>query len=62
MARQYENFDVVFEAEGRFRDLFASRVVTDGRVVTGQNQNSGAEAAHKMMEALLAAESATPRP
>ena len=53
---------VVFEAEGRFRDLFASRVVTDGRIVTGQNQNSGAEAAHKMMEALLAAESATPRP
>jgi putative intracellular protease/amidase len=47
---------VVFEAEGRFRDLFATRVAVDGRIVTGQNQNSGAEAAHKMMEALLAAE------
>jgi putative intracellular protease/amidase len=48
---------VVFEAEDRFRDLFASRVVIDGRIVTGQNQNSGAEAAHRMMEALLATES-----
>jgi len=30
----------------------------DGRIVTGQNQNSGAETAHRMMEALLAAEPA----
>jgi putative intracellular protease/amidase len=45
-----------FEAENRFRDVFATRVVVDGRVVTGQNQNSSAEAAHKMMKALLAAE------
>lgn len=48
---------VVFEAETRFRDMFASRVVVDGRIVTGQNQNSGAETAHKMMETLLATES-----
>jgi putative intracellular protease/amidase len=48
---------VVFEAESRFRDMFASRVVVDGRIVTGQNQNSAAETAHKMMEALLDAES-----
>ena len=43
-----------FEAENRFRDLFASHVVVDGRLVTGQNQNSGAETAHRMMEVLLA--------
>ncbi len=48
---------VVFEAKSKFRDLFATHVVADGRIVTGQNQNSGAEAAHEMMEALLAAES-----
>lgn len=47
----------VFEAETRFRDLLATHVAVDGRIVTGQNQNSGAEAAHKMMEALLAADS-----
>jgi putative intracellular protease/amidase len=42
---------VVFEAESKFRDMFATHVVVDGRIVTGQNQNSAAEAAHKMMEA-----------
>ena len=44
----------LFEGESRFRDVFASHVVVDGRLVTGQNQNSGAETAHRMMEALLA--------
>lgn len=43
---------VVFESESRFRDLFATHVAVDGRIVTGQNQNSGAEAAHRMMETL----------
>ncbi len=47
---------VVFEAEGSFLDILATHVVVDGRIVTGQNQNSGAETAHRMMEALLAAE------
>jgi len=42
-----------FEGASRFRDMFASHVVVDGRLVTGQNQNSGAETAHRMMEALL---------
>lgn len=41
---------VVFEAESKFRDLFATHVAVDGRIVTGQNQNSGAEAAHEMMK------------
>ena len=43
----------LFESETRFRDMLASRVVVDGRLVTGQNQNSGAETAHRMMETLL---------
>jgi putative intracellular protease/amidase len=47
----------VFEAESKFRDIFATHVVVDGRIVTGQNQNSGAETARKMMETLLATES-----
>ena len=47
---------VVFESNTRFRDLFATLVVVDDeeRFVTGQNQNSGRETAHKML--LLIAE------
>ena len=41
---------VEFEAATAFRDVFAHHVVVDGRLVTGQNQNSGAETAHRMME------------
>lgn len=44
----------LFEAETGFRDFFANHVVVDGRLVTGQNQNSGAETAHRMMEVVLA--------
>ena len=35
-----------------FRDMFATHVVVDDekRFVTGQNQNSGLETAHKMMQ------------
>ena len=43
---------VVFEAESKFRDVFANTVVVDGRIVTGQNQNSGTETAVKMMQVL----------
>ncbi len=43
----------LFEADTGFRDFFANRVVTDGRIVTGQNQNSGTETAVKMMETLI---------
>lgn len=45
----------LFEAETAFRDFFANHVVVDGRIVTGQNQNSGAETAHSMMNVALAA-------
>jgi len=40
-----------FEGATAFRDFFANHVVVDGRLVTGQNQNAGAEVAHRMMEA-----------
>jgi putative intracellular protease/amidase len=42
-----------FEASTKFRDIFASHVVVDGRLVTGQNQNDGAETADRMMQAIL---------
>ena len=48
----------VFEAESRFRDIFASHVVVDGRLVTGQNQNSGSETAYEMV--VLAKQPRTP--
>ncbi len=43
----------LFESSTRFRDLFASHVVADGRLVTGQNQNDGTETADRMMQAIL---------
>ena len=39
-----------FEGQRAFRDVFANHSVVDGRLVTGQNQNAGAEVAHKMMK------------
>ena len=43
----------LFEAETAYRDFFANHVAVDGRLVTGQNQNSGSETAHRMMEVAL---------
>lgn len=42
----------VFESQTRFRDFLATHVVVDKekRFVTGQNQNSGLEASHLMMQ------------
>jgi putative intracellular protease/amidase len=42
----------IFESSTAFRDIFATHVVVDDeqRFVTGQNQNSGLETAHKMMQ------------
>ena len=44
-----------FESATKFRDIFASHVVADGKLVTGQNQNDGAETADRMMQAILEA-------
>lgn len=51
----------VFEADTGFRDVFANHVVVDGRLVTGQNQNSGAETAHRMMDVLLSGQDGVTR-
>lgn len=42
----------IFESQSAFRDLFATHVAVDDerRFVTGQNQNSGLETAHVMMQ------------
>lgn len=41
-----------FEAKTAFLDMFANHVVIDDTIVTGQNQNAGAETAQKMMDLL----------
>jgi len=41
-----------FESVSAFRDFFATHVVVDGLIVTGQNQNSSAETANIMMRIL----------
>lgn len=41
-----------FVSATAFRDFFANYVAIDGNIVTGQNQNSGAETAYEMMKLL----------
>ena len=45
----------LFESETAFMDILANHVVVDAeeRFVTGQNQNAGAETAHKAMQILV---------
>ncbi len=47
--------NAVFQAETSWRDFFATKTIVDGNIVTGQNQNSGYETSHRILE-LLAAE------
>ena len=44
----------LYESQTAFRDIFATHVVVDEeqRFVTGQNQNSGLETAHRMMQVI----------
>ncbi|MEL6284569.1 MAG: type 1 glutamine amidotransferase domain-containing protein [Pseudomonadota bacterium] len=44
--------NAVFEAETGWRDFFATHTVVDGNLVTGQNQNSGYETSHRILELL----------
>lgn len=44
--------NAVFESEVGWRDFFATHTVVDGNLVTGQNQNSGSETAHRILELL----------
>jgi putative intracellular protease/amidase len=39
----------LFESQTAFRDMLANHTVVDGRIVTGQNQNTGVEVAYKMI-------------
>lgn len=49
--RELRAAGAAFESSTAFRDFFANHVVVDGRLVTGQNQNAGAEVANLMMKA-----------
>ena len=42
----------IFESRTAARDMLANLIVVDGRIVTGQNQNAGAETAQRMMGVL----------
>ena len=46
----------IYESQTAFKDIFATHVTVDDeqRFVTGQNQNSGLEASHMMMQILAA--------
>ena len=50
--RELRAAGALFEAKTAFRDMFANHVVIDDTIVTGQNQNAGAETAQKMMDLL----------
>jgi len=50
--RELRAAGALFYAKSSFRDMFANYVVIDGAIVTGQNQNAGAETAQKMMDLL----------
>ena len=43
----------IFESKTAARDMLANLTVVDGRIVTGQNQNAGAETAQRMMGVLV---------
>ncbi|MES2149462.1 MAG: type 1 glutamine amidotransferase domain-containing protein [Pseudomonadota bacterium] len=58
--RELRAAGAVFECRHALRDPFANLTVVDGRLVTGQNQNAGAQAAQAMLRA--AGAPATPAP
>ena len=43
-----------FEADTAAIEMLATHVVVDGNIVTGQNQNSGHETSHRVLELLQA--------
>ncbi len=47
--RELRKAGALYESKKAFRDFFASHVVVDGTLVTGQNQNDAAETAQRMM-------------
>jgi len=51
--RELRAAGALFESKTAFRDMFANHVVMDGRLITGQNQNAGAEVAARMIMAAV---------
>lgn len=51
--RDLRGAGALFESNSAFRDFFASKVIVDGQIVSGQNQNDGTETAVKMMQTVL---------
>lgn len=49
---ELRNLGADFQSNVAFKDVFANLVVIDGNIVTGQNQNAGAETAYKLMRLL----------
>ncbi len=47
---ELRNAGANFVSATAFRDMFANYVAKDGNIVTGQNQNAGAETAYEMMK------------
>jgi putative intracellular protease/amidase len=47
--RELRQAGAQFESSTAFRDIFATHVVVDGRLVTGQNQNSSTATAQRML-------------
>ncbi|MFM1987782.1 MAG: hypothetical protein RJA99_739 [Pseudomonadota bacterium] len=47
--RELRAAGALYECAHAVRDVFAQHVVVDGRLVTGQNQNAGTEAAQRML-------------
>ncbi|MEL6237874.1 MAG: type 1 glutamine amidotransferase domain-containing protein [Pseudomonadota bacterium] len=45
----------IYECQHAFRDPFATHTTIDGNLVTGQNQNSGYETSHRILEKLATA-------
>lgn len=52
--RELRAAGALYDKAEAFRDVFANSVIVDGNLVTGQNQNSGAETAWRMMDLLAA--------
>ncbi|HEY9842110.1 MAG: type 1 glutamine amidotransferase domain-containing protein [Candidatus Sericytochromatia bacterium] len=50
--RELRAAGALYEKSTAITDILAYHVVVDGRLVTGQNQNSGPETAYRMMELL----------
>ena len=49
---EMRNVGALFEANTSAIEMLATHVVVDGNIVTGQNQNSGYEASHRVLELL----------